>query len=125
MVRPKKEKIEIPVFRNDNELRQFLLENTFQLSLHLKERALRTNNIKNPSIARAKLSEYKTYFESVKLMNQIIRDKEFSKISKQLKLLDKGVFRDADNDMEHEIFQLSEEALKELEKIELMSKLES
>ena len=125
MVRPKKKKISIPIFNSDEELREFLLETTLELSLNLKEQALKSNNIKNPAIARAKNSQYKTYFESVKLLNQIIRDKELTKISKQLKLLDKGVFRNTNNNVENEVFQLSEEALKELEKIELLSELEN
>lgn len=125
MVRPKKEKIEVPVFKSDEELREFLLDTTLELSLNLKEQALKSNNIKNPAIARAKNSQYKTFFESVKLLNQIIRDKELAKISKQLKLLDKGIFRDVNNNVENEIFQLSDEALKELEKIELMSNIEN
>lgn len=125
MVRPKKEKIEVPVFKSDEELREFLLDTTLELSLNLKEQALKSNNIKNPAIARAKNSQYKTFFESVKLLNQIIRDKELAKISKQLKLLDKGIFRDVNNNVENEIFQLSDEALKELENIELMSNIEN
>ena len=119
MVRPKKEKISVPVFNSDEQLRQFLLEVTLELSMNLREQALKSNNIKNPAIARAKNSQYKTFFESVKLINQIIRDKELTKISKQLKMLDKGVFKSIAN-TDEEIFELSEDALRELEKIELM-----
>ena len=124
MVRPKKEKISVPVFNSDEQLRQFLLEVTLELSMNLKEQALKSNNIKNPAIARAKNSQYKTFFESVKLLNQIIRDKELTKISKQLKILDKGTFKSIANSDE-EIFELSEDALRELEKIELMPEFEN
>ena len=124
MVRPKKEKISVPVFNSDEQLRQFLLDVTLELSMNLKEQALKSNNIKNPAIARAKNSQYKTFFESVKLLNQIIRDKELTKISKQLKILDKGTFKSIANSDE-EIFELSEDALRELEKIELMPEFEN
>ena len=47
--RPPKKKAELPKFNNENEIREYILQCSLELSLEVKEIANRKNNIKKPS----------------------------------------------------------------------------
>lgn len=78
--RPKQKPISelIPNFNNDNEIRDYLIEQALYLNVLLIERAKRKNNIKNPGVARAKIYEIKSALEGLKITNSILHDKELS-----------------------------------------------
>ena len=63
--RPKKPKAELPEFKNDRDIRNYLLETGLILSLELKEQAVKTNNIKKANISNAKNQQYKTALSSL------------------------------------------------------------
>ena len=56
--RPKKAKPKLPEFKNDRDIRRYILSVGLELSLELKEQAVKKNNIKKPSVSNAKTQQY-------------------------------------------------------------------
>ena len=52
--RPPKKKPELPKFKNENEIREYILQCSLELTLELREIATKKNNIKKPNVANAK-----------------------------------------------------------------------
>ena len=52
--RPPKKKVELPEFKSENEIRDYILSTSLELALECKEIAKKKNNIKKPSVANAK-----------------------------------------------------------------------
>lgn len=88
--RPKKEKAELPVFNDVNEIREYILNTSLELSLECKEIATKKNNIKKPNVANAKNQQYKTAIASLKVANDILKDLQINKLEEKVKLMQEG-----------------------------------
>lgn len=108
--RPKEKPIEdlIPKFKSDNEIRDYLIEQSLYLNVLLIERAKKKNNIKNPAIARAKVFEIKSAIESLKITNSILHDKNLDVLKEKLDSFELGLIAE-DDDANFEFEKLSEE----------------
>lgn len=89
--RPKKKPKELPKFKNDSEIRKYLINEGLRLSLELIEVATKKNNIKKPEVARAKTQQYKTALESLKVVNTLLKDKQLTEIEDKLQLMEEGI----------------------------------
>lgn len=96
--RPKQKPIEdlIPDFKNDNEIRDYLIEQALYLNVLLIERAKKKNNIKNPTVARAKVFEIKSAIESLKITNSILHDKDLSVLKDKFDSFELGLISNND-----------------------------
>ena len=96
--RPKQTPIEdlIPDFKNDNEIRDYLIEQALYLNVLLIERAKKKNNIKNPTVARAKVFEIKSAIESLKITNSILHDKDLSVLKDKFDSFELGLISNND-----------------------------
>ena len=89
--RPKKEPKQLPKFKNDSDIRKYLIQEGLRLSLELIELATKKNNIKKPEVARAKTQQYKTALESLKVVNTLLKDKQLTEIEDKLQLMEEGI----------------------------------
>lgn len=89
--RPKKKKVELPVFKSDRDIREYILKTGLELSLELKEQALKKNNIKKPNVSNAKNQQYKTALSSLKVVNEILKDKQLDNLEEKLQLMEEGI----------------------------------
>ena len=96
--RPKQKPISelIPNFNNDNEIRDYLIEQALYLNVLLIERAKKKNNIKNPTVARAKVFEIKSAIESLKITNSILHDKDLSVLKDKFDSFELGLISNND-----------------------------
>ena len=116
--RPKKPKPELPEFKNDRDIRNYLLETGLILSLELKEQAVKKNNIKKPNVTNAKRQQYKTALDSLKIVNEILKDKQLDNLEEKLQLMEEGIITSSvnhDNLLEED---LPEETIEKLEKLQ-------
>ena len=114
----KKKKIEIPEFESENDLRDYLINITLEIVVNLKEQALKKGNVRKAPVTNAKMSQYRVALESIKILNSILKDKEINQLSLKIQNLVKGLI--AVNNQENELFELSTEIKKELEKFEVI-----
>lgn len=114
----KKKKIEIPEFESENDLRDYLINITLEIVVNLKEQALKKGNVRKAPVTNAKMSQYRVALESIKILNSILKDKEINQLSLKIQNLEKGLI--AVNNQENELFELSPEIKKELEKFEVI-----
>lgn len=122
--RPKKKPKELPKFKNSNEIRKYLTQQGLLLSLELIEIATKKNNIKNPSIARAKTNQYKTALDGLKITASLLKDEQITEIEEKIKLMEEGILASA-NINNNEI-EPSENVQKALENIaEITSELKA
>lgn len=122
--RPKKKPKELPKFKNSNEIRKYLTQQSLLLTLELIEIATKKNNIKNPSIARAKNNQYKTALEGLKTTASLLKDEQITEIEEKIKLMEEGILASA-NINNNEI-EPSENVQKALENIaEITSELKA
>ena len=114
--RPPKKKAELPKFNNENEIREYILQCSLELSLEVKEIANRKNNIKKPSIANAKNQQYKTALTSLKVANEILKDLQINKLEEKVQLMEEGFIAStvANNSVEVEA---SEETTEKINKL--------
>ena len=89
--RPKKKAKELPKFKSDSDIRKHLINEGLRLSLELIELATKKNNIKNHQIAKAKIQQYKTALESLKVVNTLLKDKQLTEIEDKLQLMEEGI----------------------------------
>ena len=89
--RPKKKAKELPKFKSDSDIRKYLINEGLRLSLELIELATKKNNIKNHQIAKAKIQQYKTALESLKVVNTLLKDKQLTEIEDKLQLMEEGI----------------------------------
>ena len=116
--RPKKPKPKLPEFKNDRDIRNYLLETGLSLSLELKEQAVKKNNIKKPTVTNAKNQQYKTALSSLKIVNEILKDKQLDNLEEKLQLMEEGIITSSvnhDNLLEED---LPEETIEKLEKLQ-------
>lgn len=89
--RPKKAKPKLPEFKNDRDIRRYILAVGLELSLELKEQAVKKNNIKKPSVSNAKTQQYKTALDSLKVINNILKDTQLDNLEEKLQLMEEGI----------------------------------
>ena len=89
--RPKKEPIKIPDLKNDNEVREFLVEQGLILCIQLIDIATKKNNIKNTEIARAKTNQYKTALEGLRIVNGLLKEKQLNDFASKIKLMEETI----------------------------------
>lgn len=93
--RPPKKKAELPTFKNERDIRKYLLDTSLELALELKENAVKKNNIKKPNVANAKNQQYKTALTSLKVANEILKDIQIDKFEEATKLYEEKGFSNA------------------------------
>lgn len=122
--RPKKKPKELPKFKNSNEIRKYLTQQSLLLTLELIEIATKKNNIKNPSIARAKNNQYKTALEGLKTTASLLKDEQITEIEEKIKLMEEGILASAT--INNNEIEPSENVQKALENIaEITSELKA
>lgn len=89
--RPKKKPVEIPKFKTDSEIRKFLIEEGIKLAVEIIAVAMKKNNIKNPTISRAKTQQYKTALESLKVLDSILKNKQLTEMEDKLQIMEEGI----------------------------------
>lgn len=118
--RPKKQPKQLPKFRNDNEIRKYLINEGLRLSLELIELATKKNNIKRSDVARAKIQQYKTALDSLKIVNSLLKDKQFNEFEEKLQLMEEGITASIIND--DDTIQPSENVVIVLDELQKMNK---
>lgn len=88
--RPKKAKPKLPEFKNDRDIRRYILAVGLELSLELKEQAVKKNNIKKPSVSNAKTQQYKTALDSLKVINNILKDTQLDNLEEKIQMMEEG-----------------------------------
>ncbi len=111
--RPPKKKVELPKFKDENEIREYILNSSLALALECKEIATKKNNIKNHQIANAKNQQYKTAISSFKVANDILKDLQINKLEEKIQLMENGLIASTDNSTE----EPSEETIEKIEKL--------
>ena len=86
--RPKKKPREIPKFETEKEIREFLVSESLKLNVELIDIATKKNNIKNPTVSRAKATQYKTALEGLKTTDSILKNKQIDDIKEAVKRME-------------------------------------
>lgn len=89
--RPRKKPKEVPTFKNESEIREFIIQQSLLLSMELIEIATKKNNIKKPAVVRAKTNQYKTALEGLRVVNSLVKDKQLDEIQTKLRLMEEGL----------------------------------
>lgn len=113
--RPPKKKAELPTFKDENEIREYILYSTLELCLEVKEVAMKKNNIKKHQIANAKNQQYKTAITSFKVANEILKDLQINKLEEKVKLMEEGLI--ASNNTKNTVEEPSEETIAKIDKL--------
>jgi len=116
--RPPKKKPELPKFKNESEIREYILQCSLELSLELQEIATKKNNIKKPNVANAKNQQYKTALTSLKVANEILKDLQINNLEEKLQLMEEGLIASSVNNTSSE-----ETSTETLEKIDRLTEL--
>ena len=114
--RPPKKKAELPEFKSENEIREYILRCSLELALESKEVAQKKNNIKKPQVANAKNQQYKKAIQSYKVANEILKDLQINKLEEKLQLMEEGLIASVNNSNEDKE-EASEETLEKIEKL--------
>ena len=118
--RPPKKKAELPKFKDENDIREYILQCSLELALESKEVAQKKNNIKKPSVANAKNQQYKTAIQSYKIANEILKDLQINKLEEKVQLMEEGLIASAiASDKAKE--EPSEETTEKIEKLTLLT----
>lgn len=111
---PKKEvEIKLPDFKDENDIRQYILNCSLELALECKVVAQKKNNIKKHNIANAKNQQYKTAIQSFKVANDILDKLQISKLEEKVKLMEEGLIASSNTTTE----EPSEETVEKIEKL--------
>ena len=111
---PKKEvEIKLPDFKDENEIRQYILNCSLELALECKVVAQKKNNIKKHNIANAKNQQYKTAIQSFKVANDILDKLQISKLEEKVQLMEEGLIASSNTTTE----EPSEETVEKIEKL--------
>lgn len=89
--RPRKQPKKLPIFKNEKEIREHIIQQSLLLSSELIEMATKKNNIKKPAVARAKTNQYKTALEGLRIINGLLKDKQLNEIQDKLQLMEEGL----------------------------------
>ena len=116
--RPKKPKAKLPEFKNDREIREYILNTGLELSLELKEQALKKNNIKKAPISNAKNQQYKTALKSLETVNNILKDKQLDQLEEKLQLMEEGIIASSVKNSNPKDEDLPEESIEKLDELQ-------
>ena len=116
--RPKKPKAKLPDFKNDREIREYILNTGLQLALELKEQALKKNNIKKAPISNAKNQQYKTALKSLETVNNILKDKQLDQLEEKLQLMEEGIIASSVKNSNSKDEDLPEESIEKLDELQ-------
>ena len=89
--RPKKKPPEVPHFENKSQIRDYLIEKGLKLSFEMVEIASKKNNIKKHQIADAKTKQYKAALNSLKTINDIIKDAQIDELEDKFNNFELGL----------------------------------
>lgn len=115
--RPKKQKLEIPIFDNNAEFRQYLLDVGLAIVVEVKDQALKRGNIKKPEIARAKNSQYKVVLDAIKILDGILKNTQIDEMETKLNSLTLGLTPGSDEIPKIGVEKLQDD-LKELKEVQ-------
>lgn len=116
--RPKKPKPKLPEFKNDREIREYILDTGLQLALELREQALKKNNIKKAPISNAKNQQYKTALKSLETVNNILKDKQLDQLEEKLQLMEEGIIASSVKNSNSKDEDLPEESIEKLDELQ-------
>lgn len=114
-----KNKIRIPEYKSNSELRDILILWNLELATNLKIEAMKKGNVRKPQIKKVKLKEFEVALQSIKLLNTILKDKSIDELERKYDLLQdilmgNNVYTDSDN----QIFEMTPELEKEINDFE-------
>jgi hypothetical protein len=89
--RRRKKPKEVPTFKNDSEIREYIIQQSLLLSMELIEIATKKNNIKKPAVVRAETNQYKSALEGLRVVNSLVKDKQLDEIQTKLRLMEEGL----------------------------------
>ena len=89
--RPRKQPKQIPKFETEKEIREFLVSESLKLNVELIDIATKKNNIKNPTISRAKATQYKTALEGLKTTDSLLKNKQIDEIKETIKRMEQNL----------------------------------
>ena len=110
------DEIKIKEFDNEEDFRKYLISLTLEVIELIKRESFKKRETKAPEKIRAHSNQVKLLLESIKVCNQLIKDTQLDKFNKKLDLFDKGIYTVEDNS--DELYELSDEAKRELLKIQ-------
>ena len=110
------DEILINEFSNDEEFRKYLLTITLEVIERIKKEAFKPRETKKVELIRSKNNQIKLLLDSIKVCDSLIKSSQLDKFNKKLELFDKGIYTVEDNS--NELYELSDEAKKELLKIQ-------
>ena len=94
--RPPKKKMVLPEFKSDKEIREYLIQEALKLNLELTEKALKKNDVKNASTYRAKIFGIKTAIESLKITDNLVKNKQLDNIEARFDSFEIGLVENND-----------------------------
>ena len=108
--RPKEKPLEelLPNLNDEDEIRMFLKREALILNVLMVERAKKKNNIKNPTIARAKTYELKQALEGLKITASIIKNEDLKELKNKFDSFEFGLIEN-DDEARFEFEKLNEE----------------
>ena len=89
--RPKKKPATVPKFETEKEIREFLISESLKLNVELIDIATKKNNIKNPTVSRAKATQYKTALEGLKTTDSLLKNKQIDEIKETIKRMEQNL----------------------------------
>lgn len=89
--RPKKQPAKVPTFETEKEIREFLISESLKLNVELIDIATKKNNIKNPTVSRAKTTQYKTALEGLKTTDSLLKNKQIDEIKETIKRMEQNL----------------------------------
>lgn len=94
--RPPKKPLVLPEFKSDSEIKDYLIQMALKLNLELYENATKKNNIKNPTVSRAKTYQIKTAIESLKITSSLISSKQLDNLEKRFNSFEIGLVNNSE-----------------------------
>ena len=96
--RPKDKPLEelLPKFNNDDEIMDYLIQESLILNALLSERAKKKNNIKSPSVARAKVYEIKTALDGLNITKSLLHEKNVISLKNKFDSFEYGLIENND-----------------------------
>ena len=89
--RPRKQPKAVPKFETDKQIREFLIFESLKLNMELIDIATKKNNIKNPTVSRAKATQYKTALEGLKITDLLLKNKQIDDIKEAVKRMEENL----------------------------------
>lgn len=81
----------IPDFKNDTEIKDYLIQQGIYINFLMVQSALKKNNIKNPTISRAKTYERKAALDGLKITESMINNKTLDELKAKFEAFEMGL----------------------------------